>query len=66
MATVKIVGFKVGVDKSTCYYKVDTPVLEPHSFDWQMSGVKEEDVERALGHYLLLALRKSDFVSVRK
>ena len=51
---VKIVGFKVGRDKSTCYYKVDVANYHP------------DDAEVKLGHYLRLALEKSDFVSVRK
>jgi len=71
--TVKIVGFEVNRDKSTCYYKVKVPNLNPLSMDYQISkgSVKTEkefnkEIEAVLGHYLRLALLKSDFVSVRK
>jgi len=52
---VKIVGFKVGKDRSACYYKVDLAEMQT-----------EQEIEAALGHHLNLALKKSDFVSVRK
>jgi len=54
MNIIKIVGFKVGKDKSTCYYKVEVNLED------------ELDAKDSLGHYMFLALKKSDFVSVRK
>lgn len=57
---VKIVGFKVNVDRSTCYYKVEIPDVD----FVRVNGRKE--IEKKLGHYMRLALEKSDFISVRK
>jgi len=68
---IKIVGFKVNVDRSTCYYKVDVP--EPLTLDWGLrKGLDKTDkeftkeIEQVIGHYMWLALKKSEFVSVRK
>jgi len=61
---VKIVGFKVGVDRSTCYYKVTIPDVDLYTQKYD----EEErlSIELKLGHYMRLALEKSDFVSVRQ
>ena len=68
---IKIVGFKVGKDRSTCYYKVDVP--KPNSLEWEISKGSdksnkefEKGIEAVIGHYMWMALKKSDFVSVRK
>jgi len=54
MMIIKIVGFKVGQDRSMCYYKLilDEPLDD---FDTMKLGRKMKQ-----------ALEKSDFVSVRK
>lgn len=69
MATIKIVGFKVGEDRSTCYYKVpDVPfgAFEAIAVKGDSQEEKDKEVEKVLGHYLYLALKKSDYVSIRK
>lgn len=70
---VKIVGFKVNQDRSTCYYKVECPNLDVKSMEYQLRKGKEKtegdfnrEIESVIGHYMRLALQKSDFVSVRK
>jgi len=67
---IKIVGFKVGRDRSTCYEKIEVP--NPGSLDW---GIRKGDltekefrekIERIIGREMWKALLKSDFISVRK
>jgi len=67
---VKIVGFKVGKDRSTCYYKLEIPEFSDETkaltYKGKMYFSMNELVEKTVGHYMRLALEKSDFVSVRK
>ena len=67
---VKIVGFKVDRDKSTCYYKIDIPEKGSLDYGVRKGNLSEkafdEILDEMLGHKLMLALKKSDFVSVRK
>lgn len=67
---VKIVGFKVGKDRSTCYYKITIPEFsdetEVLTYKKKMYFSMNELIEKEVGHYMRLALEKSDFVSVRK
>jgi len=67
---VKIVGFKVGKDKSACYYKIEIPEYDDEKkiilHKGKMYFSINELIEKQIGHYMRLALEKSDFVSVRK
>lgn len=55
-----MVGFQVGKDRSTCYYKLDLDSLKGN--DVQDEAV----IDMQLGSLLRRALLKSDFVSIRK
>ena len=56
---IKIVGFKVGVDRATFYKKIEID-------DVAYRQDKNLGVSAEVGMILLSALDRSDFVSVRK